>query len=73
MIVKQLDIFGSELKIGKVEKPSKIAPACIRWRLRLVDHQPPEHGCNGNANWIGLRGTVRSTCRVAGARRGAEP
>ena len=30
MIVKQLDIFGSELKIGKVEKPSKIAKEIAR-------------------------------------------
>ena len=30
MIVKQLDIFGAELKIGKVEKPSKIAKEIAR-------------------------------------------
>ena len=30
MIVKQLDVFGAETKIGKVEKPSKIAKEIAR-------------------------------------------
>ena len=30
MTVNQLDIFGAELKIGKVEKPSKIAKEIAR-------------------------------------------
>ena len=30
MTVNQLDIFGAELKIGKVEKPSKIAKEVAR-------------------------------------------
>ena len=30
MIAKQLDIFGAELKIGKAEKPSKIAEEITR-------------------------------------------